>query len=77
MESFDVFVKITLDTSGYDQALDAASSKIQTFASKLKSGLSIAAKAGAAAVSAATTAVGLFAKSSIEAGMSFDAGISK
>ena len=77
MESFDVFVKITLDTSGYDQALDAASSKIQTFASKLKSGLSTAAKAGAAAVSAATTAVGLFAKSSIEAGMSFDAGISK
>lgn len=77
MESFDLFVKITLDTSGYDQALDAASSKIQTFASKLKSGLSTAAKAGAAAVSAATTAVGLFAKSSIEAGMSFDAGISK
>lgn len=77
MESFDVFVKITLDTSGYDRALDAASSKIQTFASKLKSGLSTAAKAGAAAVSAATTAVGLFAKSSIEAGMSFDAGISK
>lgn len=77
MESFDVFVKITLDTSGYDQALDAASSKIQTFASKLKSGLSTVAKAGAAAVSAATTAVGLFAKSSIEAGMSFDAGISK
>ena len=27
MESFDVFVKITLDTSGYDQALDAASGK--------------------------------------------------
>lgn len=77
MDVFDLFAKISLDTSEYDQGLDAASGKTHSFGDKLKSGLATAAKAGAVAVGAATTAVGLFAKSSLDAGMSFDASMSK
>lgn len=77
MDVFSLFAKISLDTSEYDQGLDAASDRTQSFGSKLKSGLATAAKAGAVAVGAATTAVGLFAKSSVDVGMSFDASMSK
>ena len=77
MDVFSLFAKISLDTSEYDRGLEEASGKTHSFGGKLKAGLATAAKAGAVALGAATTAVGLFAKSSIDAGMSFDAGMSK
>ena len=65
MEAFTLFAKLTLDTSEYD-------SKMGNITSDLGSGLGAAAKIGAAAIGAATAAVGAFAKSSIDAGATFD-----
>ena len=62
MNVFDLFAKITLDSSEYDAGLDSAESKSEGFGSKLKSGLATATKVGAAAigaVGAAATAAGV------------------
>lgn len=62
MNVFDLFAKITLDSSEYDAGLDSAESKSKGFGSKLKSGLATATKVGAAAigaVGAAATAAGV------------------
>lgn len=56
----ELAAKITLDTSSYDKGLSDSSSKMSGFGDKLKSGLSTAAKTGAAALTAvagAATAV--------------------
>lgn len=66
MNLFDLYAKISLDTSEYDRELDAASGKTRSFGDKLKSGLATAAKAGAVALGAATTAVGVLTKTSLE-----------
>ena len=73
---FDLVAKLTLDSSDYDSKLSGAESKASSFGSVLSGGLSTVAKVGAAAVGAATTAVGAFAKSSIDAGLTFDASMS-
>lgn len=73
---FDLVAKLTLDSSDYDSKLSGAESKANSFGSVLSGGLSTVAKVGAAAVGAATTAVGAFAKSSIDAGLTFDASMS-
>lgn len=57
MDVFNLSAAITLNTSEYESALDGASKKTSSFADKLKSGLGAAAKAGAAAIGAATSAV--------------------
>lgn len=58
MNVFDLVAKITLDKSGYEESLDSASKNTDSFAEKLKSGLSTAAKIGTTAIaSVATTAV--------------------
>lgn len=63
---FDLYAKITLDTSGYENGLDNASGKASGFADKLKSGLATAAKVGAAALAAAATGMAALTKASID-----------
>lgn len=63
---FDLFARIILDTSDYDDNLDEASRNTESFADKLKNGLSTAAKVGAAALTAAATGVAALTKSSID-----------
>lgn len=63
---FDLYAKITLDTSGYENGLDNASGKASGFADKLKSGLATAAKVGAAALTAAATGMAALIKESID-----------
>lgn len=63
---FDLYAKITLDTSGYENGLDNASGKASGFADKLKSGLATAAKVGAAALTAAATGMAALIKASID-----------
>lgn len=63
---FDLYAKITLDTSGYENGLDNASGKASGFADKLKSGLAAAAKVGAAALTAAATGMAALTKASID-----------
>lgn len=63
---FDLYAKITLDTSGYENGLDNASGKASGFADKLKSGLATAAKVGAAALTAAAIGMAALTKASID-----------
>lgn len=63
---FDLYAKITLDTSGYENGMDNASGKASGFADKLKSGLATAAKVGAAALTAAATGMAALTKASID-----------
>lgn len=63
---FDLYAKITLDTSGYENGLDNASGKASGFADKLKSGLATAAKVGAAALTAVATGMAALTKASID-----------
>lgn len=63
---FDLYAKITLDTSGYENGLDNASGKASGFADKLKSALATAAKVGAAALTAAATGMAALTKASID-----------
>ena len=63
---FDLFARIILDTSDYDDNLDEASRNTESFADKLKNGLSTAAKVGAAALGAAATGVAALTKASID-----------
>lgn len=63
---FDLFARIILDTSDYDDNLDEASRNTESFADKLKNGLSTAAKVGAAALTAAASGVAALTKSSID-----------
>ena len=58
MNLMDLFIKISVD--------DQASSQVETIGSKLKGGLSTAAKVGAAAVAAAGTAIVAIGKQAIE-----------
>lgn len=66
MNVFDLFAKISVDTSEYDDGLNKASKNTTSFGSKLKSGLATAAKVGAAALAAASAAIGKMVKESIE-----------
>lgn len=66
MDVFDLFAKISLDTSEYEGGLENASEKTSGFSDKLRSGLATAAKVGAAALTAASAAVGALTKASID-----------
>ena len=63
---FDLFARIVLDTSDYDAGLDDASRNTESFADKLKNGLTAAAKVGAAALGAAATGVAALTKASVD-----------
>lgn len=61
MNVYEIFAKLSLDTSGYDEGLDNSESKASTFGEKLKGGLANAGKIAVGAVTAvagATTAAG-------------------
>lgn len=77
MNVFDLYAKISLDTSGYEKGLNDASSKTSSFASKLKGGLATVGKIGVAAFGVASAATTAFAGSAVKAGMSFDASMSQ
>ena len=66
MNLFDLFARIVLDTSDYDAGLDDASRNTESFADKLKNGLTAAAKVGAAALGAAATGVAALTKASVD-----------
>ncbi len=66
MNVFELFAKISLDTSDYEKGLNESSRKTESFASKLKNGLATAAKVGAAALTAASTAVVALTKSAVD-----------
>ncbi len=66
MSLLDVMAKITLDSSGYEKGLSNASKLTQSFGEKLGTGLKTAAKAGAVAIGAATTAVTALATKSVQ-----------
>lgn len=56
MDLFDLFARITLDSSGYKQGLEDAEKETQGFGDRIKGGLAAAGKVGAAAIGAVTTA---------------------
>lgn len=62
MDIFDLFAKLSLDSSDYEKGLGDAQKETGSFASKLKSGLATAGKVGAAALGAVTTAAGVMTK---------------
>ena len=77
MNVFELFAKISVDSSEYERGLDGASKESSSFGQKLKSGLATAAKITTAAIGATTTAVTAFAKKSIDAGAQFDSAMSQ
>lgn len=72
MDLMKLLVRIGADTSEAEKGIQ----KTQTLGGKLSSGLKTVAKVGAAAIAGATTAVVAFTKSSVDAGMRFDASMS-
>lgn len=73
MNAFELFAKLTLDTSGFDSGL----AKAKSMGSTLGSGLKTAMDVGIKAVAGATAAVGAFAASSVKTGMEFDKSMSQ
>ncbi len=66
MNLFELFAKISVDTSDYEKGLDDASEKTHAFGDKLKTGLATAAKVGAAALGAASAGVAALTKASVD-----------
>lgn len=66
MNVFELFAKISLDTSGYEKGLKDSESKMKSVGSAIGGGLKTAAKVGAAAIGVASTAIGALAKKSID-----------
>lgn len=77
MDVFDLVAKISLDSSEYESGLQGASEKTSSFGSAVKGGLGTAAKVGAAAIGAATTAVVTFGASSVQTGAKFDSSMAQ
>ena len=73
MDLMSLLVRIGADTSGAEQGIK----KTQTLGQKLSKSLKTAAKVGATAITAATTAVVAFTKSSVDVGKQFDASMSQ
>lgn len=66
MNLLDLFVKISVDTGDVDKGFSETSSKAESLAGKLKTGLATAAKVGAAALTAAATGMAALTKASID-----------
>ena len=77
MTIFELFAKLGLDKSEYDKGLNEAKGDAEKSGSGIGKALGTAAKVGAAAMVAATSAAVAFGKSSVEAGLSFDATMSE
>lgn len=72
MSIFNLEAILSLNSKEYEDGLNKAEGKANSFGSKLASGLGTAAKIGAAAISASVTAVSAFAKKSVEAYSEFE-----
>lgn len=77
MDLMTLVARLSLDSSEYESGLNKAQSLAGSVGSGLKTAFGTAAKIGAVAIGAATTAVGAFAKSSIDAGASFDSSMAQ
>ena len=66
MDLFDLFAKISMDNSEYYSKLDEAGEKTSSFANKMKSGLTTAAKVGAAGLATAAAGVVAMSKQAVE-----------
>lgn len=66
MNLLDLFVKISVDDGDVDKGFSETSSKAETLAMKLKSGLATAAKVGTAALTVAATGGAALTKASID-----------
>lgn len=62
----DLYAKITIDDSEYNEGLERASGRASSFASKIGNGLATAAKVGAAAIGAAATGIAALTKASVD-----------
>ena len=72
MDLFDLFAKISLDTSEYEEGLGSASGLAHSFADKAGAALGTVTKAGAAGLAAASTVAGVLTKSAVEAYGSYE-----
>lgn len=77
MDLMALVARLSLDSSDYENGLNKAKSLADSVGHGLKTAFGTAAKVGAVAIGAATTAVGAFAKSSIDAGASFDSSMAQ
>ena len=77
MDVFDLFAKISVDTSEYDKGLKSASERSEGFGSKVKSAFGTVAKLTGTALTASTGAIVAFGKSSVDTGMVFDSAMSQ
>jgi TP901 family phage tail tape measure protein len=77
VDVFNLFAKISLDTSEYERGLEGASERTSGFGGKLKSALGTLGKMSGMALAGATTAVVGFGKASVETGMNFDSAMSQ
>ena len=66
MTLFELGAKLTLDKQDFDKGVDDAGSKFKSFGGAIKKSVGVAAKVGAAAVAAATTAVAAIVKKSVD-----------
>lgn len=76
MDVFDLFGKVTLN-SNVEEQLSKDEGLMSSFGGKVGSLLGTAAKVGGAAIGAATTAVGAFAKESMSVGNTFNSAMSQ
>lgn len=74
---FELFAKLGLDSSEYEKGLNESKGLASTIGGAIGNGLKTAAKVGAAAIGAATTATVAFATSSVKAGADFDKSMSQ
>ncbi len=72
MSIFNLEAILSLNSKQYEDGLNDAEGKANSFGTKLASGLGTAAKIGAAAVGASATAVGALAKQSVDAYSEFE-----
>ena len=72
MSIFNLEAILSLNSKQYEDGLNDAEGKANSFGTKLASGLGTAAKIGAAAIGASATAVGAFAKKSVDAYSEFE-----
>lgn len=77
MDLMALTARLSLDSSEYESGLTKAKGLASTVGGKLKNAFGTAAKIGIGAIGAATAAVGVFIKSSIDAGSSFDSAMAQ
>ena len=74
---FDLFARLSLDSSEYEKGLDQARGHAESGGSRIGHALGTGLKVAGAAITAAGTAVVAFGKSSVDTGMQFDTAMSQ